>query len=148
MKTNAQTNLGRLVFSAFMSFALLFLATFGINQLTGAVESWRGCAAGQEEVSSDNDAIREAKNDYLIQKFLEKYPTILHSEEYSDGLRIFSSDRQDRRNGWQVGRRREGIGRQILDVIFHYDAPNGAKTNGADSVDIECSMTRCGPMPR
>ena len=89
MMTNTTTNVARVVFYALISFILMLSAAFGISQLSGALESWQGCAARQEEVSSDEDAIRMVKSDYLVQKFLEKYPTILRSEEDLTGREWF-----------------------------------------------------------
>jgi hypothetical protein len=129
-----------LVFVAF--FAMLFCITNGL--LYSGLEAWRGCAPGQHEILSDEEAVRIVKGQYLTQNLLEKHPMVLNSEEYVHGLGMFSGYRKGHRGGWSVQRRRVDLGsREILDVDFSYRFPD----TGTEEVYVECSMGRCSPNP-
>jgi hypothetical protein len=152
MTLRISMNIGRVVFYTVACLVVVLLVLFAEDLLDSSVEYWRGCAGGQAEVISAEDAIQKVKNEYLVGKFLLRYPDILKSEEYLHSIRMASSNMESRKSGWKVERSRVGFGREILDVSFLYkfqvSAVRGRNEEKILEVDVECSMTRCNPRPR
>ncbi|WP_134187971.1 hypothetical protein [Methylosinus sp. sav-2] len=131
----------RVMFCILAVSIFVFCVAFAKDLLDTAVEYRWGCASGKEEVASDESAIRQVKDNYIIQAFMKKHQGALNSEEYARGLNISYDRSKDHRGGWIIQRRWVGFGREILDVGFLYGSP-------ASEIEIECTMMRCGPRPR